>query len=118
MLSIIDKPIIRRALTRRIESQPGLYLLDIKIVGHRKKITVDLVIHIDDWFSANAGFDLDPEFELSSVINEADNIIESCKEGRREMGVKPLYLKPGTVTPFTRAKSSTGRGRHLRGNQI
>lgn len=112
MLTIGDEPIIRRALARRIGSEPGVSILEIKVVGHKRHIAVGLLIHVDDKVLVKSVFDLPPVFELKHVHNEADEIAEACKEARRKLQFTGAYLPElGAVSEVFAAMGTGRRGR-------
>lgn len=87
MLTVSDEPIIRRALTRRLDNESGVKVLEIKVKDHPNHIAVGLLLHVDDKIIVKSVFDLPTIFQLIHVHNEADEIAEQCKEARRNIGI-------------------------------
>lgn len=112
MLTVTDEPIIKRALTRRLDNERGVSVLEIKVVGHKSHIAVGLLLHVDDKVLVKSVFDLPPVFELKHVHNEADEIAESCKEARRKLQFTGAYLPElGAVSEVFTARGTGRRGR-------
>lgn len=112
MLTIIDEPIIKRALMRRLDNERGVSVLEIKVVGHKHHIAVGLLLHVDDKVLVKSVFDLPPIFELKHVHNEADEIAEGCKEARRRLQFTGAYLPElGAVSEVFAARGTGRRGR-------
>jgi hypothetical protein len=112
MLNASDEPIIRRALTRRLDNEPGVKVLEIKVQPRRRHIAVGLLLHVDDKIIVRSVFDLPLEFELRHVHNEADEIAEGCKQARRTL----RFTGPGLPNLGAISEEFTALGTGRRGN--
>lgn len=112
MLTVSDDPIIKRALTRRLELFPGLAILELTIKDHKEWIAVGVEWMLHDKIHGTSAFHLPPQFELGQLHNEADEIYEQVKEAKRKM------LFTGSMIPDLGAISERheARGNGLRGN--
>lgn len=119
-----DEPVVRRALMRRLDAEPGVRVLEVKLHEHKRNIdgrgmirqkpiepfiTVGVLLHVDDKTILNALFDLPPQFKLAHVVNEADEIAEQCKEARRNMALTKIM-------PFGQGEVRQAKGTGRRGN--
>lgn len=121
-----DEPVIRRALMRRLDAEPGVRVLEVKVHEHKRNIdavgilrrkpiepyiTVGLLLHVDDKVLLEAIFDLPAQFKLAHVVNEADEIAEQCKEARRKLGMTgPSFPGLGARSEIYQAKGTGRRG--------
>jgi hypothetical protein len=112
MLTAEDEPIIRRALTRRLDNEPGVRVLEIMVKPHKRHIAVGTLLHVDDKIIVRSVFDLPNEFELRHVHNEADEIAEGCKQARRTLRFTGPDGMPdlGAISEEFTAKGSGRRG--------
>ena len=111
MLTADDEPIIRRALMRRLDSEPGVRVLEILIKDHPDHIAVGCLLHVDDKIIVKSVFDLEPVFYLKDVHNQADEIAEGCKEARKTLRAVGLAMPdPGAISEIFHAKGSGRRG--------
>src|SRR5215467_11862731 len=94
MITAQDAPIIRRALTRRLEGMAGIKILEILVADRQHFVRVGVLLHIDDKILLKSVFDLEqkgtafdgvPAYELKDVHNQADEIAEACKEARHTL---------------------------------
>ncbi len=104
-----DEPVIRRALTRRLDAETGVRVLEVKVKDHRAHITVGVLLHVDDKVIVRSVFDLPPQFKLAHIVNEADEIAEGCKEARRNHALS-------IIMPFGQSEERQARGTGRRGN--
>lgn len=112
MLTYDDEPIIRRSIQRRLGTEPSVKLLDIKIVDKGAWIAVSVEAELNDKIHVTSVFDLTPQFELTHVHNECDEIAEQYKEARRKM----LFTGPNLpdLNAISERHVASGNGR--RGN--
>ncbi len=115
MLTYEDAPSIRNAIIKKLGTEPGVAIADLKIEqadeDGRKYIAVGVYLILTDRMTyggvmdVKAFFDLPSEFEMRQVNNEIDEIAESIKAAKRAAGLRVLYqpekkkyreLLPGT----------------------
>jgi hypothetical protein len=123
--TINDEPVIRRALMRRLDAEPGVRVLEIKAHEHKRNIdaggiirrapiepfiTVGVLLHVDDKVILNATFDMPPQFKLAHVVNEADEIAEQCKEARKTFALGQSLPDIGTRSEVHQARGTGRRG--------
>jgi hypothetical protein len=122
MISARDEPIIRRALMRRLDAEPGVRVLEIHIFDHQRYVAVGLLLHVDDKIIVKSLFDLEPKgfnaedghlYELKDIHNQADEIAEQCKEARKTLRFTGSGSLVGAVSQIHVAKG-TGRRGHWR----
>lgn len=111
MLTVDDIPTIRHALVRRLDSELNVRTGEIKILPPGKKSKASFIhVEVECFVGPFMGeplrlfsaFHLPPSFEHSHLLNEIDEIAESCKaawadywkRGRTMMG--PMHHLPGT----------------------
>lgn len=105
------EPIIRRALTRRLDAEPGVRVLEIVIKDMKTHIAIGVQWQVNDLATGMSIFDLPPQFELSHVHNEADEIAEGCKEARRKFLLQGGKMADkGAVSETFEAKGTGRRG--------
>ena len=117
-----DEPIIRRALTRRLESLPGIKVLEVKVGWFMHDptdphIAVGVLLHVDDKTIARGRFDLEPPYALAEVHNQADQIAEQCKEARAKFRFTSEDAVVGAVSDVFQAKGTGLRG-HWKSHNI
>lgn len=112
MLTFEDENIVRRALMRRLSTEPGVKILDVLIKDKKTHIAVGVQWEVNDKIVGISIFDLPPIFELSHVHNEADEIAESFKEARRKL----LYTGTGLPDTGDQSEVFTASGTGRRGN--
>ena len=114
MYSIADKKIIKFALERRLDSEPGFKIMETIIEERADKwIGVGVLWLVDDKVLGRSRFHLPPEFHLRVVHNQADEIAEQAKEARKRMRFTGAYLPElGAVSETFTAKGTGLRG-HL-----
>lgn len=110
MLTYNDEPIIRRALTRRLDSIPGLRVLEVLVKQHARHIAVGVNWQMNDLVIGNSIFDLPSQFELGHVHNEADEIAEQAKDARRQFLLHGVMAAKGSVSETYTAKGTGRRG--------
>lgn len=113
MLTIEDEPIIRRAINRRLGMERSVKLLEIKVADKLSHIAVGIEAELNDKIHVTSVFDLPPQFELTHVHNECDEIAEQYKEARLKM-----LFTGGTSLPDPGARSERheAKGNGRRGN--
>ena len=108
-----DEPIIRRAIQKRLDAEPGVRVLDITIKDHpQSHIAVGVEWMVNDLVHGTSLFHLPPSFEIGHVYNEVDEIAEACKEAKIKFA---LHLA-GIADPGTRSERFTAKGTGERGN--
>lgn len=111
MLCIDDEPIIRRALMRRLDSEPGVRVLQVLVKEHPQHIAVGVEWMVRDMVHGTSTFHLPKQFELSHVHNECDEIAEGCKEARARFALHLGGMSdPGAVSERHTAKGTGERG--------
>lgn len=111
MLSFEDEPIIRRALMRRLDSVPGVRVLQVLAKEHKTHIAIGVEWMVRDLVHGTSTFHLPKSFELSHVHNEADEIAEGCKEAARKFALHIGGMTdPGAVSERYTAKGTGERG--------
>jgi hypothetical protein len=75
-----DENIVRRALMRRLSTEPGVKILDVLIKDKKTHIAVGVQWEVNDKITGISIFDLPPIFELSHVHNEADEDVGKVDE--------------------------------------
>ena len=86
VLNYDNAPIIRHALLKKLETEPGVQVCDILIHRHADCIAVGVLAVLDgmDGLVMRSRFELPLEYELLQVHNEIDEISEQIKTARRE----------------------------------
>lgn len=110
MLTYSDEPIIRRAISRRLDSVPGLRTLEVLVKDHKQHITVGVNWQMNDLVIGNSVFDLPPQFELGHVHNEADEIAEQAKAARKQFLLYGAMPAKGSISETYTAKGTGRRG--------
>lgn len=110
MLTYSDEPIIRRSLMRRLDSVPGLRVLEVLVKEHKAHIAVGVQWQMNDLVIGNSVFDLPTQFELGHVHNEADEIAEQAKEARRRFLLRTSMSAIGERSEVYEAKGTGRRG--------
>ncbi len=79
-------PTIKFAITRRIEKERGVELLEVKVQNHPDAdppfIAVGVLALVDDELVASSLFHLPEEFEHAHLLNEIDEVAEGFKGAR------------------------------------
>lgn len=125
MLTDADTPLIRYAIIRRLDQEPGVrvvellferyeigdrYLADDGVrVAREPFIRVGVLATVGALLQARSKFDLPVPFEHSHLVNEIDEIAEQHKAMRRE-----FFLSPMAAGAERQAKGSGMRGRWAR----
>ena len=85
MLNYDENPTIRWAILRRLDSEPGVKVLDITIAPLAdKSIGVQVEVWIDQLLEAISRFDLPEEFSHGHLLNEIDQMAEQFKAARSD----------------------------------
>lgn len=106
-----DEPIIRNAITKRLDAEPGVRVLDIKIKDHPTHIAVGVEWMVHDLVHGTSVFHLPPSFEIGHVYNEVDEIAEGCKEAKTKFALHLAGLPDvGAKSERFRAKGTGERG--------
>lgn len=86
MLTHADEPTIRFALNRRLDKEPGTRVGEIKCTPHLKAeppyTQVEAEIYLNSTLTVRTAFHLPEPFEHRHLLNEIDEIAESCKRAR------------------------------------
>ncbi len=106
-----DEPIIRNALTKRLDSEPGVRVLEVTAKAHPQHIAVGVEWMVADIVHGTSLFHLPPQFEISHVLNECDEIAEACKEAKRTFALRLAGLPDeGAKSERFTAKGTGPRG--------
>ena len=86
MLNYDNSPIIRHAIIKKLDSEPGVEICEILIHRHSDCIAVGILAVLDglDGLVVRSRFELPLEFELGAVHAEIDEIAEQMKTARKE----------------------------------
>lgn len=105
------EPLIRRSITRRLGTEPGVKLLDIQIKPFRTHIAVGVLWQAYDKAMGQSIFDLPAQFELRHVHNECDEIAEQIKEAWRKFQFTgPSQPELGAMSEVYEARGTGRRG--------
>jgi len=126
MLTADDTPTIRFAITRRLDREPGVDVLDVLMQSYAAGesyldlstrlmlptpmpfIRIGVLARLGNSITTRSWFDLPDPFEHGHLLNEVDEIAEQYKEAR-----KGFFLSP--MTERERKVKGTGlRGRWSR----
>lgn len=96
---------------RRLDSIPGVRVLEVKTVEHKTHLAVGVEWMVSDVVHGTSLFHLPLSFELSHVHNEADEIAEGCKEAKRKFALALNgMVQPGSVSERFKALGTGERG--------
>lgn len=106
-----DEPIIRNSITKRLDMEPGVRVLDIQIKSHPNHIAVGVEWLVHELVHGTSIFHLPPSFEIGHVHNEIDEIAEGCKEAKRKFALHLAGLPDeGSISERFIAKGTGIRG--------
>lgn len=106
-----DEPIIRNAIMKRLDKEPGVRVVDIKVKEHPKHIAVGVEWMMHDLVHGTSIFHLPPSFEINHIYNEVDEIAEGCKEAKRKFALHLAGMPDkGAVSERYTAKGTGERG--------
>ena len=111
MVTYEEEPTIRFAISGRLDKEPRVELCEIQVKPHLKAeppyIAVGVLCRLGKLLVHKSVFHLPAQFQHGHLLNEIDEIAESCKAARRE------FFKGGMVV-----KNSENHlpGTGLRGN--
>lgn len=88
MLTYHDEPIIRNGVTKRLDKERGVRVIDVKTKPGDGCLRVRVLATIDDVLHINGKFELPPEFDYKHLHNEIDQLAEQAKEARRDFWAK------------------------------
>ena len=119
ILSARDEPTIRNILQTRLESLPGVAVLDWKITPLKDAVRVDVLLDVDALaIGVKSAFELPRYFEKRQLLNEIDEIAEGVARARRELAGTELKHQQDAVRvngvawrglPGTGLRSRSGR---------
>lgn len=84
MLTWADMPTLKNAMTKRLDKERGLKVIDIFTGRGQDCIRVGVLLALDGLLQIRSAFELPPEFDYKHLHNEIDQIAEQCKEARRD----------------------------------
>lgn len=86
LLAPRDFPIIRHAIIKKLDAEPGVKICDIKLRERADCVRVGIIAVLDgfDGLVVDSRFELPKQFELRHVHNEIDQIAEQYKFARRD----------------------------------
>jgi hypothetical protein len=94
VLTAEDAPTIRHAITRRLDTERGVAVREVKVEPHPDEvpafIAVGVLAELDGRLVADAVFHLPSEFELAHLHNEIDEIAEGFKSARIDAALSGL----------------------------
>lgn len=102
MLTADDTPTIRFAVLRRLGTEPGVRICDIKFGKGDGVIAVGIIAALGDSIITKSRFDLPDPFEHGHLIAEIDEIAEQYKKARRDFFTAAL--------PISEEKTLAGTG--------
>lgn len=106
-----DETIIRNAISKRLNAEPGVNVLEIVIKEHPQHIAVGVLWDVHDVVIGESIFHLPPSFEISHIHNEVDEIAEGCKEAKRTFALRLAGLSDDyTLSDVIKAKGTGERG--------
>src|SRR3990167_10692836 len=108
MLSYDDKPTIRNAILKRIGTEPGAKIMEVRIKKRKGFIAVGVEVEVDHHLRTCTRFDLPEEFDYRLLHDEIDETAEQIKAAKREFfgrgGI--VLLKPGGILAGKDRKST------------
>lgn len=88
MLTYDDTPTIRNAILKRLDTEPGVQVRDLKIAPHLREappfIAVGILATIDNGPILRSVFHLPSVWEHRHLLNEIDQIAEQYKAARKD----------------------------------
>lgn len=109
MLSFADYPTIKHAIMKRLDKEPGVDVLEIRILKRKDCIAVGVHTWVDKRLDPKSFFDLPPEFDYRLLHDEIDEIAEQIKAARKD-----YFGKGIVIMPVNTRRQLAGNG--LRGN--
>jgi len=100
MLTYEDQPTIKNAIMKRLGKEPGVQIADIVVKDMKDHIQVGvwlILVDIADEYTipdVRSWFDLPASFYLRQLHNEIDEIAESVKTAKRNIGAGRLLWTP------------------------
>jgi ribosomal protein S15P/S13E len=84
MMTFEDEATIRHAITKRLDKEPGVSVIEVKAKKHPDCIKVGALCIIDGTLISKTRFELPLEFEHAHLLNEIDEMAEHLKACRKD----------------------------------
>ena len=110
MLTAADEPTIRNAIMKRIDKEPGVKIIDLRVMPANGAIGVAVEMTYQDALEIRSAFMLPPQFEHAHLLDEIDEITEQVKAARTHYWVSG---RPERM-PFTELTGTGLKGRWAR----
>lgn len=88
MLTADDEPTIRWAITRRLDDEPGVEVLEVLVKGHDDAdppyVAIGIHILLGKSLQVRSRIDMPRVFHHGDLLNQIDEVAEQCKEARAD----------------------------------